>query len=273
MAMCRGCLHVQRDKMFSLIGTLSSVSYFKYAPISRFHRPMFTGKLEDVALGTSTLTRVCGRFTMLNIVMKLCSVIFAKCWNCETELPPSSPFCETCNTLQPLDKKLDYFKLMGIERVYNIDTQVLAKTFRKLQVQFHPDKFSLKAEKEHQMAMEHSSAINKAYRVLQHPVERAVYLLDLAGEPLHEGQLVMDQEFLMEIMELNEELVNAKDKDTVQVIGQRNQKILSELLREADVAFARNDIETARKVVAKIKYYYNIYEKIRDYERERGILD
>ncbi|XP_045595686.1 co-chaperone protein HscB homolog isoform X2 [Procambarus clarkii] len=252
MAMCRGCLHVQRDKMFSLIGTLSSVSYFKYAPISRFHRPMFTGKLEDVALGTSTLTRVCGRFTMLNIVMKLCSVIFAKCWNCETELPPSSPFCETCNTLQPLDKKLDYFKLMGIERVYNIDTQVLAKTFRKLQVQFHPDKFSLKAE---------------------HPVERAVYLLDLAGEPLHEGQLVMDQEFLMEIMELNEELVNAKDKDTVQVIGQRNQKILSELLREADVAFARNDIETARKVVAKIKYYYNIYEKIRDYERERGILD
>ncbi|XP_042230378.1 iron-sulfur cluster co-chaperone protein HscB-like isoform X2 [Homarus americanus] len=121
--------------------------------------------------------------------------------------------------------------------------------------------------------MEYSSAINKAYRCLNHPVERALYLLDLAGQSLHEGQLDMDPKFLLEIMEVNEKLAEADNKDTVQAIGQHNQEILDGLLREADVAFSANDIETARKVVAKIKYYNNIYEKVRQFEREHGIID
>ncbi|XP_071526353.1 iron-sulfur cluster co-chaperone protein HscB isoform X2 [Panulirus ornatus] len=127
-------------------------------------------------------------------------------------------------------------------------------------------------QKEQQYALEHSSAVNKAYRCILHPVERALYLLELAGQPLHEGQLDMDPAFLMEIMEVNEELAEANDKDTVKAIGQRNQEILNGLLREADAAFSANDIETARNVVAKIKYYNNIYEKVQDYEREHGII-
>lgn len=35
----------------------------------------------------------------------------------------------------------------------------------------------------------------------------------------------------MEIMEVNEELAEAEDKETVQAIGQRNQEILKRLLR------------------------------------------
>lgn len=40
----------------------------------------------------------------------------------------------------------------------------------------------------------------------------------------------MDPEFLMEIMEVNEELAEADDKETVQEIGQKNQRILDNLL-------------------------------------------
>lgn len=42
---------------------------------------------------------------------------------------------------------------------------------------------------------------------------------------------------------------------------------------EADAAFSCNDIEKARTVVAKIKYYNNIYEKVKSFEREHGIVD
>lgn len=50
-------------------------------------------------------------------------------------------------------------------------------------------------------------------------------------------------------------------------------KVLFFFYSEADAAFSANDIDTARKIVAKIKYYNNIYEKVRHYEREHGIID
>lgn len=43
--------------------------------------------------------------------------------------------------------------------------------------------------------------------------------------------------------------------------------------READTAFSSNDISKARVVVAKIKYYNSIYEKVKALEREHGIID
>lgn len=196
-----------------------------------------------------------------------------KCWHCGKEHHTCVKFCEECKKLQPLDRTVNYFEVMGINKSFTVDTKSLTKTFRKLQTEFHPDKFSISLEIEQQYAVDHSSEINKAYRCLLHPVERALYLLDLAGQPLHEGQLDMDPEFLMEIMEVNEELEEATDKEAVANIGQKNQKILDGLLQEADAAFSANNIESARDIVAKIKYYNNIYLKIRDYERQHGIID
>lgn len=50
-------------------------------------------------------------------------------------------------------------------------------------------KFYSIPQKEQQFAHNHSSAVNKAYWCLLHPVDRALYLLDLAGQPLDEGQV------------------------------------------------------------------------------------
>lgn len=42
---------------------------------------------------------------------------------------------------------------------------------------------------------------------------------------------------------------------------------------EADSAFSSNNIGRARVVVAKIKYYNSIYEKVKALEREYGIVE
>ncbi|KAK4299647.1 hypothetical protein Pmani_028106 [Petrolisthes manimaculis] len=205
--------------------------------------------------------------------VKFCSLVLKQCWNCDENLSLTSAFCNKCNKLQPLNPDYTHFEVLGIERNFSIDTVALVKTYRNLQGRFHPDRYSTKSEQEQQFAVEHSSAINKAYRCLLHPVERALYLLELADQPLHEGQIDMEPAFLMEIMEVNEELAEAEDKETVQAIGQRNQEILKRLLRDADAAFSAGNTREARSVVAKIKYYNNVYEKVREYEREHGILD
>lgn len=51
--------------------------------------------------------------------------------------------------------------------------------------------------------------INKAYKTLQSPLERGEYLLRLHGVTLPEDNTISDPEFLMEMMERNEEVKEA----------------------------------------------------------------
>ena len=41
-----------------------------------------------------------------------------------------------------LDDKMDYFKLFGLERKFNIEITDLSNTFKSLQRNLHPDKVS-----------------------------------------------------------------------------------------------------------------------------------
>ncbi|KAK7079632.1 hypothetical protein SK128_027443 [Halocaridina rubra] len=242
----------------------TKLSYFK----SRNHRKTVLVRENEASLPRHT----CPLLLKSNVKF-LCSITQVKCWNCGADNIINTSFCNECSKIQPLDQKLNYYEVLGITKSFRVETIELTKIFRSLQARFHPDKFTQKTEKEQQYALEHSSEINKAYRCLLLPVERAQYLLELAGKPLFEGQIDMDPEFLMEIMELNEELEEATDKEDVADIGQKNQKLLDNLLQEADAAFSANDIELARAIVAKIKYYNNIYWKIKEYERQHGIVD
>ena len=45
--------------------------------------------------------------------------------------------------LLPLDDKMDYFQLFGLERHFNIEITDLSNTFKSLQRNLHPDKVSL----------------------------------------------------------------------------------------------------------------------------------
>ncbi|XP_045114931.1 iron-sulfur cluster co-chaperone protein HscB-like [Portunus trituberculatus] len=224
-------------------------------------------------MGRGRKPPICSAFIKLCRVTLSAGIGSRQCWKCQGDVPADTEFCSSCKSLQPLDSHRNHFSILGIKMNFNIDTQALMRKFKRLQTQYHPDRYSTKSEREQQFAHDHSSAVNKAYRCLLHPVDRALYFLDLAGQPLEEGKIDLDPEFLMAIMEVNEELAEATSKETVQSIGRRNTEILNGLLSEADAAFSCNDIEKARTVVAKIKYYNNIYEKVKSFEREHGIVD
>lgn len=206
-------------------------------------------------------------------VQKYYSSSSIACWNCGYTSAELEDFCNECTVIQPIKEESNYFDILRIKKGFNISNKHLTRDFRMLQGKYHPDRFTLKSPREQELAADHSSMINKAYRTLLHPVERAEYLLQLAGLPLEEGDIDLDPEFLMDIMEVNEELEEAEDKEAVQEIGSKNQEILDGLLQEADAAFGNENMVEARNVVAKIKYYNNIYEKVKAYERKHGILD
>lgn len=69
----------------------------------------------------------------------------------------------------------------------------------KIQSQFRSDE-------EKAISENYSSLVNKAYSVLQSPLKRAIHLLAIKGEQIQEDQKLENPQFLMEIMELNEEV-------------------------------------------------------------------
>lgn len=63
-----------------------------------------------------------------------------------------------------------------------------------------------RSDEEKSISENYSSLVNKAYSVLQSPLKRAMYLLSMKGENIQEDQKIENPEFLMEIMEINEEV-------------------------------------------------------------------
>ncbi|XP_008191980.2 iron-sulfur cluster co-chaperone protein HscB [Tribolium castaneum] len=130
-----------------------------------------------------------------------------KCWQCGIERKNLGElFCEQCNYIQSPPEKDNYFKIFELEEKFSIDPKQLTSKYRQMQGLLHPDKFSNKSDTEKDISAEFSSLVNKAYNTLQTPLKRAIHLLHLKGAVIDEDQRVEDPEFLMEIMELNEEV-------------------------------------------------------------------
>ncbi|PMN52609.1 co-chaperone HscB [Vibrio lentus] len=107
---------------------------------------------------------------------------------------------------------MNHFELFGLPLQFQLDGSLLSSQFRDLQRQFHPDKFATASERDRLLAVQKAAQINDAYQVLKNPISRAEYLLVQHGEDIRgEQQTMQDPMFLMEQMELREELEDIAD--------------------------------------------------------------
>lgn len=87
-------------------------------------------------------------------------------------------------------------------------------------------------QEEKQISEELSSLVNKAYSTLLDPLNRGLYMLKLHNITIPEGTTSVDPEFLMDIMEINEEVESAsKDREKAIELIAQNKKVLEELTR------------------------------------------
>lgn len=73
--------------------------------------------------------------------------------------------------------------------------------------------------------------VNKAYATLMNPLERGLYILSLHNISIEEGSTQVDKEFLMEIMDRNEEIENETDPETLKQFYSSNRKMLDSLIK------------------------------------------
>ena len=137
----------------------------------------------------------------------------AACWACRAALTSSALICPACNKVQPASAA-DYFKVFGLERKLNVDTDALEREFHRLSRRLHPDRFARASAEEQQWSLANTALLNDAYRALRDPLQRTEYLLKLEGLRIGEensgksksGDRQPPADLLEEVFELNMQL-------------------------------------------------------------------
>ena len=82
----------------------------------------------------------------------------------------------------------------------------------------------------------------------------------------------MSSEALVEIYEINDELSETKETNRLHELKKENDGRISSLVKEISESFRKNDIASAKRLLAQLKYYVTIEERIRDIELELGVV-
>jgi molecular chaperone HscB len=103
---------------------------------------------------------------------------------------------------------VDHFAVLGFVPSAELDESALRKAFFAKQRETHPDRFAHLAGIALDEQMQLAAQVNEAYRVLQDPFRRLEHLLSLRRAELGvaESSQALPPDFLMEVMDLNEEV-------------------------------------------------------------------
>jgi molecular chaperone HscB len=144
---------------------------------------------------------------------------------------------------------MNYFELFDIPVSLTIDKANLSKKYFELQKKYHPDFFTQANEAEQDEALEKSSAINKALKIFQHKDSTVKYVLQLKGLLEEEEKYQLPPDFLMEVMDLNEQL----SADSTAAIAAFEKEIYAEV---SSIIEGYNDTSTTTADLLKVKEYY-----------------
>lgn len=168
-----------------------------------------------------------------------------------------------------------WFELFGLPVQFEVDQALLTQRFRALQSQFHPDRFANHSDVERRLAVQTTALINEAYTGLKNPRLRARYLLEQAGSVLNdELDTIQDKGFLMQQMQwreaIDEALESVEPLEALDEVAGEIQSANSVLYHEFAQAWDTQQLEVARQVVLKLRFYERLQEEIR---RQQERLD
>jgi len=154
----------------------------------------------------------------------------------------------------------NHFDLYKLPISFLLDEAELQRTFYANSKKFHPDFYTHESEEKQAEILELSSQNNEAYKILKDFDRRMKYILDLKGTLAEEGQNKIPQDFLMEMMEINEQLMELEfDFD-----ADNYEKVKSALQKQEDTLYATlrplieqyDDTQATPATLEAIKEYY-----------------
>ena len=154
-----------------------------------------------------------------------------------------------------------------------MDRKLLDARYRKLQQEFHPDRFAAKGDVDKRLAMQTTSLINQAYDTLKSPLKRAQYLLQLEDiDADQESHITNDAQFLMQQIEFREALGDLNDSaDPMTALDSLRTDVHSlyfQLQNDFEKQHLAANYNDALDTVAKMQFFAKLLDEIEQCEEE-----
>ena len=154
---------------------------------------------------------------------------------------------------------MNYFEIFGIPIQLKVDKNELPKKFFELSRKFHPDFYANTTPSEQNRALEITANLNKAFKTFQNPDETIKYVLQLKELIEEEEKYQLPPDFLMEVLEINEKLMDAGDdpelKLSLQSAIDNLQSEIYEPVKET-VEHYQEGVTTEKELLQVKEYYY-----------------
>jgi molecular chaperone HscB len=157
----------------------------------------------------------------------------------------------------------DPFALLGLSPAYGVDLAALERAFFERSKQLHPDRMAGAPAAERVAVLSRSRALNDAYQLIKKPVARAEYLLARAGVTIGDNER-LDPAFLMEILELREELAEARAAGNSELVARLQgamQARRTGALAALPALFAAGDLTAIKDRLILLRYINRYLEE------------
>lgn len=156
---------------------------------------------------------------------------------------------------------MNYFEIYGLPVLMKVDVSELKQKYYELSRQYHPDFYTQDNETVQAEVLERSADVNKAFKVFQNPDDTIKYVLQLKALIHEEEKYELDPEFLMEVMDINEQLMELEsgaDKESVDTCEQKTKELLNQIYSDVSpiVENYQEGITTEKELLQVKGYYY-----------------
>jgi molecular chaperone HscB len=179
--------------------------------------------------------------------------------------------------------RADHFAVLGVERRYDLDAGALEGRYKDLSRKLHPDRFAKADPRAKRAALQRTVQLNEAWRALKEPLKRAEYLLELGGVKLatddggaRSGGVAASPELLMEILELREELGEARaahDDARVARMGEamraRSDEAAARVAAGLSGAATAERLEDVARELVALRYYRRFLDEVAAHDEAR----
>lgn len=153
---------------------------------------------------------------------------------------------------------MNYFELYDLSIALQPAREQVQQRFYELSRRYHPDFHSQATEEEQADMLEKASQVNMAYKVLMHPDETIKYVLQLKGLLEEEEKYQLSPDFLMEMMDLNEQALDVAEESDADRLRQTIQQTQTEIYEpvKAIVEHYQEGVTTEKELLQVKEYYY-----------------
>lgn len=200
---------------------------------------------------------------MSNIIEFIASSVTAPsgqpCWLCQKPTSLRALFCHHCGSIQPV-RSFDHFMRLGLERRFDIDSDLLERQYTAFRHSLDPQRFILRGMGERSHAAKNLAALEEAYETLRDPVRRSRYWLSLheqeSGQDNKEDRTLVDG--------LRQELESAGTASKCDSVAQRAGQALEKGIVSLMKALRAQNWQQANVLLTELDGLEDILRNIRD---------